>query len=72
MASKYHDIEKDGLPKENGTYMVKVYMPQYNVWDNIELCFRQFKDGKFDRPYYANPETDELIGWYENEKESLQ
>lgn len=66
MAQKYHSIEKDGLPTKNDRYMVKIFMPNEPEYDNIELCFRKFVDGKFENPYYNNPATDKLIGWYEN------
>lgn len=63
---EYHEIKKDGLPPQNGYYMVKFHLKDMPIWDNTETAFRDFKDGAFDRPYYSNPKTDVLVGWYEN------
>lgn len=64
---KYHLISEDGLPKEEGHYMVKVHIEGMPIYDNKEFCFRDFKDGQFNPPYYSNPRTDTIIGWYEND-----
>lgn len=66
MAAIYRSIEKDGLPTENGRYMVKILLNDQPIYDNIEICFREFVNGYFENPYYSNPKTDTLIGWYED------
>lgn len=62
----YHSIESDGFPTSNGRYMVKVLMKNQPIYDNVEICFRNFVDGNFETPYYSNPETDVIVGWYED------
>lgn len=64
MDNTYHDIEKEGNPTENGYYMVKFHIAGMPVWDCIEIAFRNFVDGAWDTPYYSNPDTDTLVGWY--------
>lgn len=64
---KYHRIKEDGYPTEDGRYMVKVMLDDAPIWDNMELCFREFKNGQFDAPYYSDPKTDQLVGWFEND-----
>ena len=65
MEKKYHEIETDGLPTKNGRYMVKILLTDEPIYDNTELCFREFVNGEFINPYYNNPKTNVLVGWYE-------
>lgn len=64
---KYYSVKKDGLPKKDGYYMVKVFVSGMPEYDCIEICFRNFTDGKWDKPYYTDPDTDKIIGWWEND-----
>lgn len=64
---KYHMILKDGNPKTAGRYMVKIRLADQPEYDDFELCFREYLgNGEWDAPYYNNPKTDKLVGWYEN------
>ncbi len=66
MKNDYHPITKENPPKV-GRYMVKIRLEDQPEYDNTELCFRQYLgEGKWDKPYYTNPKTDVLVGWYEN------
>lgn len=63
---EYHNMEKDGPPEKDGHYLIKVRISDRPEYDNIETCWREFKDGKFDKPYYSDPETDTIVGWWGN------
>lgn len=63
----YHSIKQDGLPKKNGSYMVKIEVKGRPEYDDREICFRNFINGQFQDPYYSDPKTDQLVGWWENE-----
>lgn len=62
MASNYHNISEQ--PKTDGRYMVKFRNPSLPIYDQVELAFRDFENGKWDYPTYSVGY--ELEGWFDN------
>jgi hypothetical protein len=62
--NRYHP--KQEKPVKNGRYLVKFRNPNMPEYDCTEIVFREWKNGRWDNPFYDKGY--EMAGWYENEE----
>lgn len=67
--SKYHDIEKDGMPKIDGRYLIKSMIPGQKESESIH--FDECINGKFSTFWHLEGEA-KVVGWWENDDKKFE
>lgn len=65
MQNNYYEVSEN--PTIDGRYLVKFYNKNMPCYDNVEIVWREFRNGVWINPIY-NYENDGyvLVGWYDN------
>ena len=67
--SKYHDVEKDGMPKNDGRYLIKSMVPGQEGSESIH--FDECKNGKFSTFWCLEGEA-KVVGWWEDDDKKFE